>query len=260
MPAGLLDRGMKLSTLLLALTIPCVALAQKTTLEETDKIFSEAATTDKWIYNDLTRGFTEARTTGGLALEELTAAKRRSGRQAHGLQERGRDCALRRHQHPLAGARFLCLRSREEKARVESPRREHPGQPSKAAQRKRIRHNHYSHSRGGPHGSMAQEWDHGKAPQPARSELCHTQRRTSILPPDFREQGLQRALCGGSRRREKAMDHRRLGPLPPTVGQQELSLHAFRAQVFRLCPGRNETPAPSPFTSPCRSSPHARGT
>jgi hypothetical protein len=56
MHAGLLDGGMKLSTLLLALPVPCVALAQKTTLEKTDKIFSEAATTDKWIYNDLARG------------------------------------------------------------------------------------------------------------------------------------------------------------------------------------------------------------
>jgi hypothetical protein len=55
---------MKLSALLLATIVPCVALAQKTTLEETDKVFSEAATTDQWIYNDLAKGFAEAGTTG----------------------------------------------------------------------------------------------------------------------------------------------------------------------------------------------------
>ena len=64
MQAGLLDDVMKFPTLLLASIVPCVALAQKTTLEETDKVFSDAPTTEKWIYNDLAKGFADAETTG----------------------------------------------------------------------------------------------------------------------------------------------------------------------------------------------------
>ena len=60
---------MKLSALALAALaalVPAAALAQKASVEDTDKNFSEApeAVTDSWIYNDLEKGFAEAKAAG----------------------------------------------------------------------------------------------------------------------------------------------------------------------------------------------------
>ena len=42
-------------------TLPALALGQPTTVEETDKNFSESGAEDAWIYNDLDKGIAEAR-------------------------------------------------------------------------------------------------------------------------------------------------------------------------------------------------------
>lgn len=49
---------------LLAAAVPAFAFAQPTTLEEIDTSFSEAPATDGWIYNDLDKGFAEAKAAG----------------------------------------------------------------------------------------------------------------------------------------------------------------------------------------------------
>lgn len=55
---------MKLAPLLFLAALSSLALGQKTSIEKTDRNFAEADTTDKWIYNDLPKGFAEAKTSG----------------------------------------------------------------------------------------------------------------------------------------------------------------------------------------------------
>ena len=52
---------MKLSTLLLAVLLPAVIMAQEVTVKDTDKTFSEAGEDATWIYNDLGKGFAQAK-------------------------------------------------------------------------------------------------------------------------------------------------------------------------------------------------------
>ncbi len=55
---------MKLLALVLVSALSGAALAQKTSIEDTDKNFSEASNTDDWTYNDLAKGFADAKTAG----------------------------------------------------------------------------------------------------------------------------------------------------------------------------------------------------
>lgn len=52
---------MKRSAFLLAAALPALASAQPTTLEEIDTNFAEAPAADGWIYNNLDKGFAEAK-------------------------------------------------------------------------------------------------------------------------------------------------------------------------------------------------------
>lgn len=57
---------MKELSLLLTIALPTVAFAQKTSIGETDENFSKApaAAAGAWIYNDLAKGFAEAKAAG----------------------------------------------------------------------------------------------------------------------------------------------------------------------------------------------------
>lgn len=48
----------------LSALLPGISLSEQTTVEETDKNFAEALTADSWIYNDLDKGFAEAKAAG----------------------------------------------------------------------------------------------------------------------------------------------------------------------------------------------------
>jgi hypothetical protein len=56
--------SMKLHVLFLTASLPGALLAQQPSIETIDKNFSDAADTDGWIYNDLDKGFAEAKAAG----------------------------------------------------------------------------------------------------------------------------------------------------------------------------------------------------